>query len=644
MHKVQMKSSLTAIILGIVVLLTACGGGSGKPAPAAPTFTSTASQSAAEGAAYTYTLVASATDGSPVTYHLTTAPTGATLSGDTITWTPTWAQTRIVNNFTATATTAGGSATQTWTVTPSGSIHGSFVNTYWTAQGATTAVAPAPVIPGQIPTSTISAMSPLSDGSLQVWPGTRNSDGTFIIPNVPAGYYWLRFDTGVSSTLYWTNSSTFDDGADLIGRPLTTQTGSSFAFNLTGLDPWTNSDSLALSCPNAGWVANATGMCTCLTPNACPCASQPANAATTFTYTESIPAPPIDSTQGDVTYVLQYEPTQIGGSSPGNAVFGQALGPVLSLPSLTVANNATTPVAGALSDSAPQSLDINVKGSAWQQIYAEETGQTTNDSFLTGLSLQPFVTDRATFTDTEPLALLVTIPVGAVVEGSRQIPLLSLQGNPTTDQDLGPVQYNNPFPATWLPVLAAEAESCISLSANQVTCASTGYLTTSLSAPITPPMSPVQSPTLNGTSLFAVTTSNSTTPALSWKAPTGLTPSGYVISITQMTDTTTSPAPWRPAGTKTFYTSATSLTIPPGILSEGTYLFVIEAIANGRTDFMTSPRRAAFPYAFAQATSGLVTIGASSSTSNTAAVSGLQTTPSKLLFFDRQGQLHQVTK
>jgi hypothetical protein len=123
---------LVALFLSYLV---ACGGSS-YSAPQNPVFTSTPVTAASQGASYIYGLAATDPSGGTVTFSLTTAPAGAALSGATITWGPTATESRVSNSFVAKATTSsGGSATQSWTVTPTGTVTVNWFDTDWTPAG-----------------------------------------------------------------------------------------------------------------------------------------------------------------------------------------------------------------------------------------------------------------------------------------------------------------------------------------------------------------------------------------------------------------------------------------------------------------------------------------------------------------------------
>ena len=129
------RVSLIVLFMPLLGLLIACGSGS-HSVPQSPVFTSTPVTAASQGASYSYTLAATDPSGGTVTFSLPTAPSGATITGSTINWTPAAAESRVSNSFAAMATTSsGGTATQSWTVTPTGTVTVNWVNTDWTPTG-----------------------------------------------------------------------------------------------------------------------------------------------------------------------------------------------------------------------------------------------------------------------------------------------------------------------------------------------------------------------------------------------------------------------------------------------------------------------------------------------------------------------------
>jgi hypothetical protein len=129
MKQRRLYSLWYALALTAVLFSVACGGGSsGSPQlpPSGLAFVTTPSTQASEGIVYSYSIQANVQG---ATFALTTSPAGATLSGNTVTWTPTSQQARTANQFTVTATYAGSTATQSWSVTPGGTIRGATADT-----------------------------------------------------------------------------------------------------------------------------------------------------------------------------------------------------------------------------------------------------------------------------------------------------------------------------------------------------------------------------------------------------------------------------------------------------------------------------------------------------------------------------------
>src|ERR1039457_1195963 len=212
---VPLSFALCVLAFLSLAFLTACGssGSSSSHTGQAPIFTSAPVTAATQDVGHSYQIEAVDPSGGSVTFALTTGPTGAAISGNTVSWTPTAAESRVSNNFEVTATTtSGGTASQSWMVTTGGTITVNWVNNYWAASG--------PVQVPQPPSAgaNLSAMWTNADGSITVQKGSATSPGVFSIPNVPAGYYWLQTLGGT----FWTNVSTFDAGSDIAGAPLPT--------------------------------------------------------------------------------------------------------------------------------------------------------------------------------------------------------------------------------------------------------------------------------------------------------------------------------------------------------------------------------------------------------------------------------------
>jgi len=568
----------------------------------APAFTSTPGTTAAEGVTYTYqieTLPAAGT----ATLALVTAPSGATLNGNTITWTPSPAQSRVPNQFSVSAANAGGTTTMFWSVTPAGTVTGSLIETYWTSNGQV--LVPLDWTKAPIPPR---ALVPQPDGSFQTLQGSGNSDGTFSIPNVPGGYYWLQPGPAAS---YWTSSSTFDLGVDFNGQPPgepVSYTTTQVSVNFAGLDPLQAGDQVAF-----------VGDINIATP-----AVSPAG-ATTFSAGALVESD-IDFSQPRPAYFMQYEPESIG------TLNALALGPAATLPNLALVNGAWNTVSATLAHSPQSSFDLNVKGSLWTPLFsnagpssatplradlelAAQASLTGTDGLaISGLSIPLLVNPQSTNPD---FALFLALQSVCSSSG----PVSSNSFNPagpgeppvTVDQDFGTVQYGDPFPATWSRVFTFCETASVPVPIPGSTTPITFQLVDKQSSTlppsaIAPLIGQVQNPKINGTSLLAPSTVPATGITLSWNAPSGATPTGYKISTFVATTLTLpplamTPTPLPPAvpileysPSVSFYTAKTSASLPP-LQAGQTYVFLITAILDGAANFESRPNRSALPTA-----------------------------------------------
>ena len=400
-----------------------------------PIFTSIPGTSATQDATYTYQ-IATVPDVGAVTLELASAPSGAALNGNTITWTPSAAQSRVPNQFSVRATTAAGSVTQLWSVTPAGTVSGTWVITYWTPNGPV-------LVPLDFTTAPIPPMAlvPQKKGSFQTVQGSGNSDGTFSIPNIPGGYYWMQ--SGGAS--YWTSSSSVDLGVDVNIQP-TRRTASvattTLDFNFAGLDPLQTQDEVAFL-PNLSMAF----------PLVFP-ASSPAG-ATTLSAGAFISSN-IDFSQIGVGFLLQYEPETFG------ALNALKLGPEVTLSNLAVSNGVTNTILGTLDQSPQASFDLNVKGSAWTPLFDNVgPGVATLLGSDLAVTAQPFMNGSSLLASSGLNVSLLVDPQPGPIESlsSRCVgsgptaagSSTSLPGEPPViaDQDFGAVEYGDPFPSSW---------------------------------------------------------------------------------------------------------------------------------------------------------------------------------------------------
>ena len=613
--------SFALIILSFLSLtfLTACGssGSSSLHTGQAPVFTTSPMTTATQDVGYSYQIEAIDPAGGSVTFALTTGPAGAAISGNTVSWTPTGAQSRVSNNFEVTAATAsGGTATQSWMVTPGGTITVNWVNNYWAASG--------PLQVPQPPSAgvNLSAMWTNPDGSITVQKSSWTSPGVFSIANVPGGYYWLQ--TGTSA--FWTSAGTFDAGEDFAGGPEPTTgaiNNTQFDSNLSGLDSvpeasvvnfvfavsgppqiglFDGPDSTSLSGPGFGfgssidWSQINTAFVTQLVPT-------PLGSLSNVVLESAVTATGLSLVDGGtntITETLQPSPqTSIGLSVPGSQ-----WAPLLS--GNGVAPSAPTPLASALNITAQMYV---TQGLASGTVPLASSPQTTGVGILLAPPLSMVSTQVPNSIDTitcSPMSFILAAPT----VGQPAI---------TTDQNFGPLQYGDPFPSGWARTLTLcqEATAAIPIPNSSTTGTATFLIVDKAvvapsSAPVGPVVLPVQNPTVQGLNIFGGggaggIATDATVLSLGWTAPTGTAPFGYTVRVYVLTTAGGTPI-YTPTGAA-FSTAGTSITLPP-LAGGNTYVLAITADADGKSNMETSPFRSALPAGVATVVSVPVTISA----------------------------------
>jgi Fibronectin type III domain len=617
-------SALLYLVLFGLWAFSGCGGVSGMQPPPAPIFSSTPGVDASQGVLYSYQLAATDSSGGTVTFSLAVAPAGAMLSGDTLSWTPTAAQSRVANSFSVTATsTSGGVATQSWAVTPTGTITINLTSTLWTSTGPQ-------AIHGVC--NACAAVVPNEDGSYTVISGSNTAPGTVTIPNVPGGYYWLASGLNLTTVFdaFWTSSSTIDLGRDFADSPTpaTTEQTTAFDFNIEGLDPTPTPSVVSISMPSV--------------------ALSPAANATTVSGTASFTSNQ-DWSKVDTVFLTQYEPASL---APLNFL---TLGPALTLTPPGYVNGATNTVTETLQPSPETSVNVSVPGSQWASMFSGNIAPSSAQVQGSSLSVtaEPFVTGRNESPDlvgpnvplvTDPQLSLDSLqfPRDLCLGGSAFVLGVPALGEPAivTDQDFGTLSYGDPFPSSWTRAVAfceyatvpfPIPGSSIDLFLFELT---SGVAVAPSSSPSLAPLAePVQNPTVNGASLFTASTVNTTAITLSWSAPEGMAPAGYRVSL--FTETATANT-LTIVGAGSFFTAKDTVTVLP-LTAGQTYIFTITTIVDAAANMETSPYRSALPTGFASVISAPVTI---SSGAMTPAVHGDAELLSKL--FQQKGKPLQI--
>ena len=603
------RLSLLSPVIFMLSMLCACGGSSvtiGVTPQSNPIFTSTPVTTASQGDPYAYALAATDPAGGTVTFSLTTAPSGASLSGSTVTWTPTASESRVSDSFTVTATTSsGGSATQSWSVTPDGTITVNWVNTYWSPSG-----------PVQVPepatgAENLEAAVPQADGSITLLRGSATSTpGVFVVPNVPAGNYWLSVGSGA----FLTDTSTFDAGSNIPqGQVPATSTIQTTTFDLNvSIVPETTWESVEYITDPPSSGASVFGR---------PAGSTSITSAFSASgYT--------DWSQVSTAFLLQYVPETLGSQST------YVLGPELTLTGLAFTNGGTNTISGTLNAATETSLNLSVTGSQWAPLFNNigPATATVQDSILT-LIAEPYVTGvNANPSSTLLPALVLVAPtpgaVGTVPQGQTFLdPFASIcsdfTGEPgtdvtaldppiLTDQDVGALQYGDPFDPTWTRALGFCQQATIPVPIPNSTATYSFLLVDGESvapsnAPIVPIALPVQNPTINGSSFYNANTIETTAPTLSWSAPTGTPPYGYKVREFLLSTLDGAPAYLSVA---TYNTAATSVTLLP-LAGGNTYIFTITSEVDGVANMQTKPFRSALPTGFSSVVSAPITISPS---------------------------------
>jgi hypothetical protein len=624
-----------------------------------PLFTSTPGTTLGESTpTYTYDIVATDPATTTISYALTSGP--GSISGSTLSWTPTDADRMMPSSFTVTATALGVTSTQSWIVTPLRAVTMTLVDNFWNVGPVSPQLQPlyslstlGVIVPGSTATPCLSGGISLTICSASL----TTTTGSYTIDNVPAGYYWLAVGP---TEKYYTNVNSFASGTDyvgqLLGAPSTAQPIdiSALTLDATASPTVSPSDTIWIGSPNTtAWFA--------------PQSALPTSGVSFTDTTESIAAgtlPAINSAEVDgeslePSWILQFSTPGI----TGGGTLGYVGMSIVADESLGTSFTYASTVAGSLTPSTPETLRFTTNN--WSSLIPAVTYTLSGGSstprlvyFATYLASLPYTTAPLAaigggYPSCETGSLLVPCSEAPGLVGwpaySFNAPdpdLLSVapQNNREAGNDAGPLflafaqmdsptctstpttlctppngdtvsmAVDNAFASTgWPMVLSSQVEIQVSIGApsNFSTISTTQLSVSSLSSAITdqPVVYPVTAPTLNGASLYTAASGIAPPLTLSWTAATvnsaisGAKLSGYHVIVYAVPTS----GQWGSA-LANLYTPNASLTIPTGLLPAGTYVFVVESRADALANVTSAPWHSHYPRGTAQVVSAPITI------------------------------------
>jgi hypothetical protein len=546
-----------------------------------PAFGSLPPTDAAESSLYSYEIAATDPSGEQVSLELTDGPVGATLADRTLTWTPTWDQSRVDNAFTVTAKTPSGrAATQTWVVAPRGSIHGKMFYRHLLESGVQTET-----IDFAIASCSIFYRS--TDGTLVQHNSTGLSDGTFTIPDIPAGHYWFvlwSWAPGWSWDPIWTDTKSIDMSVPFLGRSASRDGSRVRQYSIDGLQPAGQDDWISWWVPNVGESSSWT-----VTPG-----------VTEFSL--SIPATYwLDASKGDQAYAMQL----VSGTAVGTQY--HALAKMVGPLALTDTAAGASEVTGTLTDvPRDQSIRASVAMSKFSQLAAAGAPSVGQGPAYLSVNAHPYGISEGALIDLATAHFLL----------AAMLP--DATAPPANDVDLGDILYGDPFPSEWTQLVGYEHRVSVAVQFPGATyLAGFGGVVSQITSefptadkPLEPLINPITNLRIDGQDFFHAATI-SAAPTLTWDAPADKAPNGYLLNLFEIalgTNSTTT-VKW----VQGFRTDANEVWFPPGTMQPGhSYFLQIDAVYEGGRDFGSAPFLKGFPRARSPYFSGIMTVGSGS--------------------------------
>ncbi|MDB4952571.1 MAG: hypothetical protein JWO36_140 [Myxococcales bacterium] len=437
------------------------------------------------------------------------------------------------------------------------------------------------VVPADLSAATVSV---LALPSFTGYPGITNADGTFSIPDVPEGPFYLK----LGNRYLEMSADTVDLSFDSLGRPgvAGATNPTNMTFNVTNLAAWQATDEIQMFSPGSGTIAFA--MQSGATSGA------PAVAATSlssfvFDLSRASYRALIDGTMGDLLTM-----TQLATQTVGPRTF-RTVARSFAPASFTITNGGNATLTGAFSTTAtnPTFTAVWDRPAFDAELSAHSPRQTANNYSTLAVSTLPEAATRGVYHDA---ADLVVYAPGYTTDATA----VSASW-----------QYGDPYPVAWTRYGWCRyfTYRFIQLGSATPTAIFASMLvfrdlsTVTAQSPIAPIIGAVVSPKVNGMDAFGTLNGVGTTPTVSWTAPTLGVASRYYMDIYQVVAQNGATVL---QGVARFETNKTQVAIPPAILTTGNaYVFEITARAAGTLDLTATPNAQSLPDASTRVTSSL---------------------------------------
>ena len=504
-------------------------------------------------------------------------------------------------------------------------VSGTQVNT-WLTETTSTNVADDLSAPGSI-----EALIPDGSGGFTRIPGVGTAAGTFTIPGVPDGSYYLHS----LRSFYVTTSSAPDLGGYRLGRPdvavvdpsqlATTRT----VLNVGNLNPWQQGDYLELF----SWSANA--FIFGVAENAL--TGRPAVGDTALVgltvdetaFSNSGGANLIDGTKGDAALLIQLStrPGLINGQPTGplyqsvSRIFQSA--PFTQGSGTTAAMGNFPAAAGDVFADASQAngLSVDLRTTQFAPMTASLHPTFTPSNPSCDPFVNPGVLPSVTFDiQVEPAT---GVAPGTLLTQFSGLPDMLLLNAPLSGPDLtsGTMFYGTPLAGTFnafgtialncsIPLTVPGLGGAVYLNAGYRQDMAIGPL---VASPIVPVMSGPQNLKINGLDFFSAQSGVGTSPTLTWQAPAIGAPSLYSVSVQRLYRDAKNRLRRAPRAIANLQTRDTSITLPqvltvdPALPTPQFFVLTVIASSNGNPNLADAPNRGLLPDSSATALSAVMT-------------------------------------